>query len=173
MRKSAATAAAFAFTLALACSREQAPVPAPAEPSAPDAQGHSAPTGQTLAANAAMATALPLGDLQDFDDSRRGLVASDPEVVIEAADGSRIWDTRDYAFVQGEAPPSVNPSLWRQAKLNAPHGLFEVVPGVHQVRGYDIANMSVIRGETGWILVDPLGSQATAAAALALARRHL
>jgi alkyl sulfatase BDS1-like metallo-beta-lactamase superfamily hydrolase len=168
-------AAAFAFVLAIACAREEAPAPAPADAAqaATDAQGHTAPSAATLAANAAMAKALPLDDPQDLEDARRGLVASDPEVVIEAADGRRVWDTRDYAFVVGEAPPSVNPSLWRQAKLNAPYGLFEVAPGVHQVRGYDIANLSVIQGKTGWILVDPLGSQETAGAALALARRHL
>ncbi len=161
--------------LVLACAREEAPRPATGEsaPAAPDAQGHTAPSASTSAANAAVATALPLDQVQDFEDARRGLVASDPEVAIEAADGRSIWDTRAYAFVAGDAPASVNPSLWRQAKLNAGHGLFEVAPGVHQVRGYDIANLSVIQGQTGWILVDPLGSQETAAAALALARRHL
>ena len=69
--------------------------------------------------------------------------------------------------------PSVNPSLWRQAKLNGLHGLFEVAEGIYQVRGYDISNLTLIRGKTGWILVDPLTSQETAAAALALARKHL
>ena len=67
----------------------------------------------------------------------------------------------------------MNPSLWRQAKLNGIHGLFEVVPGIYQVRGYDISNMTLIDGRTGWIVVDPLDSRETAAAALALARRHL
>ena len=73
----------------------------------------------------------------------------------------------------GEAPPSVHQSLWRQAKLNGIHGLFEVAPGIHQVRGYDLSNMTLIEGKTGWILVDPLTSAETASAALALARRHL
>jgi alkyl sulfatase BDS1-like metallo-beta-lactamase superfamily hydrolase len=100
-------------------------------------------------------------------------VGGDAELVVTAPDGRRIWDTRDYAFVAGEPPPSVNPSLWRQARLNGVHGLFEVAPGVHQVRGYDLANMTVVAGRTGWILVDPLGSAETAAAALALVRREL
>ena len=69
-----------------------------------------------------------------------------------------IWDTRAYAFVNGDAPPSVNPSLWRQAKLNGIHGLFEVTDGVYQVRGYDVSNMTLIGGKTGWIVVDPLTS---------------
>src|SRR5262245_62630528 len=176
MKSLAATPALFALALALvlACAREEAPAPGAPEPAgAADARGHTAPSAETLAANAAMAKALPRSGPQHLEDSRRGLVASDPELVIEAADGRRVVDTRDYAFVEGDAPPSVNPSLWRQAKLNAPHGLFEVAPGIHQVRGYDIANLTVIQGKTGWILVDPLGSRQTATAALALARRQL
>jgi alkyl sulfatase BDS1-like metallo-beta-lactamase superfamily hydrolase len=158
------------LVVASACSRE----PPPAGPAAPaDAEGRTAPTPRTASANAAVATALPLDDPQDFADVRRGLVAGDGDVVITAADGRTIWDTRRYGFVAGDAPASVNPSLWRQAKLNGVHGLFTVVPGVHQVRGYDIANMSIIDGKTGWILVDPLGSSETSAAALALARRTL
>ena len=117
---------------------------------------------------------LPLANQQDFDDARRGLVLSDPDVVVPGPPGTPpIWDTRKFGFVEGDAPDSVNPSLWRQAKLNGIHGLFEVVEGVYQVRGYDLANMTVIRGDTGLILVDPLTAKETAAAALALARRHL
>ncbi|MCW5889733.1 MAG: MBL fold metallo-hydrolase [bacterium] len=160
------------MVLAVACDRSGPPPATPADGVA-DARGHTAPTDRTAARNAAVAAALPLDDQQDFLDARRGLVASDPEVEITGADGRRIWSTRDYAFVTGEAPPSVDPSLWRQAKLNGIHGLFEVAPGIHQVRGYDLANMSIIAGRTGWIVVDPLGSHETAAAALALARRHL
>jgi len=161
--------ACLLLPLALACGRAETP---PGD-AATDAQGRSAPTDATRAANAAVALSLPLDDPQDFEDARRGLVASDPEVVIEGDDGRAVWDTRAYAFVAGEAPASVNPSLWRQAKLNGLHGLFEVAPGIHQVRGYDVANLSVIQGRTGWIVVDPLGTRETAAAALALARRHL
>ncbi len=138
-----------------------------------DAQGHSAPSAETRAANAAVAAALPLAEQQDFEDARRGLVASDPEVVIVGADGTPIWDTRAYAFVTGAAPDSVNPSLWRQAQLNGIHGLFKVVEGVYQVRGYDVSNMTLIRGDSGWIVVDPLTTIETARAALDLARRHL
>lgn len=130
--------------------------PRAGDQSGPDAQGHTAPTPITAAANAAVAKALPLGDRQDFDDARRGLLASDPEVVIRNAAGAPIWDTGAYAFLAGDAPPSVNPSLWRQAMLNGIHGLFQVVDGVYQVRGYDLSNLSIIQGRTGWIVVDTL-----------------
>jgi alkyl sulfatase BDS1-like metallo-beta-lactamase superfamily hydrolase len=165
----------LATSLSVACAREEAPRPAPGAPdaAAPDAQGHTPPTGATVASNAAVAASLALDDPQDFEDARRGLVASESQVVIEAADGRTLWDTRDYGFVSGDSPASVNPSLWRQARLNGIHGLFEVVPGVHQVRGYDLANLTLIQGETGWIVVDPLGSRETAAAALAFAKRQL
>jgi alkyl sulfatase BDS1-like metallo-beta-lactamase superfamily hydrolase len=144
-----------------------------ATPLAADAQGRTDPTPRTQAANAGVAKALPLADPQDFTDVRRGLVAGEGDVVITAADGRVVWDTRRYGFVAGDAPASVNPSLWRQAKLNDVHGLFEVAPGIHQVRGYDLANLSIIDGKTGWILVDPLGSAETSAAAIALARKAL
>jgi alkyl sulfatase BDS1-like metallo-beta-lactamase superfamily hydrolase len=157
------------LALAVACGGEPPPGDAPGA----DANGFTAPTAETLAAQAAVARALPLADQQDFEDARRGLVASDPDVVVEGLRGGRIWDTTAYAFVQGDAPPSVNPSLWRQAKLNGLHGLFEVQQGIYQVRGYDVSNLTLIRGQTGWILVDPLTSRETAQAALALARRHL
>ena len=138
-----------------------------------DARGFSDPTPQTVAAQAAVASALPLADAQDFEDAQRGLVASEPAVVIDGPGGQRIWDTAAFDFVKGDAPASVNPSLWRQAKLNGIHGLFEVATGIYQVRGYDVSNLTLIRGKTGWIVVDPLTSVETATAALALARAHL
>ncbi len=153
----------------LACGGEP---PQPAAAPGADAQGFSDPTQITVEAQAVVARSLPLADAQDFEDAARGLVASDPDVVIEAANGGRIWDTPAYAFVKGDAPTSVNPSLWRQAKLNGLHGLFEVAEGIYQVRGYDVSNLTLIRGQTGWIVVDPLTSAETAQAALALARRH-
>jgi alkyl sulfatase BDS1-like metallo-beta-lactamase superfamily hydrolase len=100
-------------------------------------------------------------------------VASDPEVVVPGQGAAAVWDTREYGFVAGDAPASVHPSLWRQAKLNGLHGLFQVTEGVYQVRGYDLSNMTLIRGRTGWIVVDPLTTRETAAAAIGLARRHL
>jgi alkyl sulfatase BDS1-like metallo-beta-lactamase superfamily hydrolase len=151
---------------------DPSPPPMPADTGA-DAAGHSAPTAETIAANAAVAASLPLGDQQDFEDARRGLLGGDGDVRITGDDGATIWDTSAYAFISGDAPQSVNPSLWRQAKLNNIHGLFQVAAGIYQVRGYDISNMTLIRGRSGWIIVDPLTARETAAAALALTRQHL
>jgi alkyl sulfatase BDS1-like metallo-beta-lactamase superfamily hydrolase len=145
---------------------------APPPDGGPDAQGHTPATAETAAANAAFAK-LPLADLGDFDDANRGLVASEPGLVIRDAKGNAVWDTTAYGFLRGGAPPEVNPSLWRQAQLNDLHGLFEVVDGIWQVRGYDVSNITLIRGRTGWIVVDPLTTAETAGAAIALARKHL
>ncbi len=106
---------------------------------------------------------LPFADQQDFVDARRGFIATLPAA----------QDTRGYGFLSAEAPPdSVHPSLWRLARLNAIHGLFEVVPGVYQVRGLALANVTFIEGATGLIVVDPLGSVGAARAALELYFSH-
>lgn len=153
-------AALAALTLA-GCNR-------PAE--LPAATGDVTPT--TLQAQAAVAQALPLAEQQAFDDSARGLIAR-PEGQILAEDGRVLIDFDAYRFVQGEAPPTVNPSLWRQAKLNAQIGLFKVVEGVWQLRGFDIGNMTLVQGRSGWIVIDALTCRETAAAAIAFARKHL
>jgi alkyl sulfatase BDS1-like metallo-beta-lactamase superfamily hydrolase len=132
-----------------------------------------AATPLTEKANREVAASLPLGDQQDFEDARRGYIAADDPLVVPGPGGMKTWDFASYRFIDGDAPPSVNPSLWRQAKLNDQHGLFEVMPGIHQVRGYDVSNMTLIEGRTGWIVVDPLTANETAAAAIALARKHL
>ena len=112
--------------LALACDgRAPAPTAAPEA----DARGFTAATAATAETNAAVARALPLADEVDFEEARRGLVASDPDAVVRAADGTPLWDPKDFGFVAGDAPASVNPSLWRQAKLNGIHGLFQVDRG--------------------------------------------
>jgi alkyl sulfatase BDS1-like metallo-beta-lactamase superfamily hydrolase len=152
-----------------ACGR--APVPTTGDA---DAAGASAPTAATVAANRAVAESLPLADAQDFEDARRGFVASVPGLKVQKSDGRPVWDLGAYEFINdAPAPDSVNPSLWRQAQLNNIHGLFKVADGIWQVRGYDISNMSLIEGERGWIVVDPLTAQETAAAAMALVREHL
>ena len=129
----------------------------------------------TRAAQAEIAKRLPLDDPRDEANVLRGKLAEIPGGVILDRNGKTVWDRRPYAFLDAKAAPdTVNPSLWRQARLNAVLGLFEVVPGkIWQVRGYDISVMTIIRGKTGWIVVDPLTSKETAAAALALARKHL
>jgi alkyl sulfatase BDS1-like metallo-beta-lactamase superfamily hydrolase len=128
----------------------------------------------TLAANAALAARLPRDDSQDFADARRGFIATVPDGRIVDAAGRVFWDMGAFAFEAGDAPcpDTVNPSLWRQARLNAIHGLFEVTPGLYQVRGFDLSNISFVEGKTGWIVIDPLISAETAAAALTLLRRE-
>lgn len=141
-----------------------------------DAQGHSAATAATREANAKVLAELDFNDRQDFADAERGLIARDPllRILRTTEDGSStVWDMPSYDFLKGKAPDSVNPSLWRQAQLNNIHGLFKVRDGVYQLRGYDISNMTIIEGRTGWIIVDPLTAQETAARAIAFARQHL
>lgn len=117
-------------------------------------------TRATLEINRQYAEFLSFADAQDFEDASRGLIATLPEPVIIKGKGDfPAWDLKQFAFVSGgpenNAPPTVNPSLWRNAKLNMHHGLFQVVDGIWQVRGYDLSVMSIIRGNQGWIVVDP------------------
>ncbi|MFC1696045.1 MBL fold metallo-hydrolase, partial [Pseudomonadota bacterium] len=104
-----------------------------------------------IRANKEVRERLNFSDKQDFEDATRGLVAADPALQASNADGGLVWDMADYGFIGAEAPDSVNPSLWRQARLNNIHGLFEVTPGIYQLRGYDLSNMTIIEGRTGWI----------------------
>ncbi len=131
-----------------------------------------AASAETLNANAEFAKALKLDDPQDFEDAKRGFIAK-PTGKISLADGTVLKDFEAYNFLAGKAPDTVNPSLWRHAQLNANFGLFKVTDGVYQLRGFDIANMTLIEGKTGWIVVDPLTARETSGAALAFARQHL
>ncbi|MFC9552884.1 alkyl/aryl-sulfatase [Rhodococcus sp. NPDC056960] len=115
---------------------------------------------------------LPFSDTQDFDDANRGLVARREPNAVKADGGTVLWDNDTYAFLDGDAPDTVNPSLWRQSQLVAVAGLFEVVPGVYQVRGLDLSNTSFIEGDEGVIVVDTLLSAETGKAALELYRQH-
>ena len=134
-------------------------------------------TDHTVAANRAFAPAsgLALDDPADLARVRHGRIAGlDRLVVHHDRSGRPILDTADWDFLDAEgAPPTVNPSLWRQARLNREHGLYELTPGLYQVRGYDISNISLVEGETGWIVIDPLTSTETARAAMDLVREHL
>lgn len=161
--------------LILACQREApvATIPTPPADAAPGAQGNTPATATTVSANARVRETLDLDNQQDFDDASRGLIAKPDALVVTGPGNSKVWDMPSYDFVQGEAPDSVNPSLWRQAKINNHHGLFKVTDGVYQLRGFDISNMSIIEGQTGWIIIDPLTTRETAAAAIAFAREHL
>ena len=125
----------------------------------------------TTNVNVAIAAMLPHSD-GDFADATRGRIAPLPGPVVHPSWGHAVWDPDDWTFIDGDAPPSVNPSLWRQAKLNAIHGLFEVADGVYQVRGVDLSNITFIAGDTGWIVIDPLTASETAAFALELLHAH-
>ncbi|AUH44564.1 alkyl/aryl-sulfatase [Streptomyces sp. CMB-StM0423] len=120
-----------------------------------------------------MATPDP-SDRADFEAADRGFLAGPAERQVTAADGRVAWDFDDTAFLSslpdGNHPDTVDPSLWRQAKLCARAGLYEVAEGVLQVRGYDLSHMTLIEGDHGVLVVDPLISRETAAAALALYR---
>ncbi|MEU0498154.1 alkyl sulfatase dimerization domain-containing protein [Mycobacterium sp. NPDC006124] len=130
------------------------------------------PTAVIETVHAEHLSSLPLGDTRDFADADRGFVAALQPCVVKAADGRVVWDNDVYSFLTGDAPTSVHPSLWRQSTLAAKQGLYEVVPGVYQVRGLDLSNISFIEGDTGVIVIDPLVSTETAAAALGLYRAH-
>lgn len=129
-------------------------------------------TPAIVAQNSALLQTLPFSDARDFDDATRGLVARREPSAVTADDGRVVWDNDTYAFLQGDAPDTVNPSLWRQSQLVAEQGLFEVTGGIYQVRGFDLSNVTFIEGTTGVIVLDPLISTETAAAALALYREH-
>lgn len=130
------------------------------------------PAAVIEAAHRAHLTSLPFGDTRDFEDTDRGFIAALEPCVVRAADGTVVWDNDAYAFLEGDAPTSVHPSLWRQSQLCAKQGLYEVVPGIYQVRGLDISNISFIEGDTGVIVIDPLISTEVAAAAFGLYREH-
>ena len=115
----------------------------------------------------------PAEDGEDFADARRGFIGSIPDAAIARADGAPVWNLAAYGFLaQERAPDTVHPALWRQARLNHLHGLFQVTARIFQVRGLDIANITFIETEHGVVAFDALTCRQTAAAALALYRRH-
>jgi alkyl sulfatase BDS1-like metallo-beta-lactamase superfamily hydrolase len=126
-----------------------------------------------VAQHQALLTALPFADTADFDDAARGFLGTIHHAKVTSAQGRAVWSLEPYGFLsEAEAPATVNPSLWRQSRLNMHHGLFEVVPGVYQVRGLDIANMTLIEGDSGVIVVDTLTSIEGARAAMELYVKH-
>lgn len=144
------------------------------------AQNHFNPKGNqasefTAARQQALRDTLPFEDQRDFEESRRGLIAEPDYRQIFGSNGNIVWDMTRYDFLlNGEQYDSIHPSLQRQATLNMNYGLYEVVPDfIYQVRGFDLANMTLVRGDSGWILFDVLLTSETAAAALALANEQL
>ena len=130
-------------------------------------------TPATVRANQAMQATVASFDPRDVEAASRGRVAKLVDPVIKGADGRTVWDSRKWDFLSGDAPPSVNPSLWRLQKLNAEAGLFRVADGIYQFRGYDMANMILVEGKTGWIVVDTTTTESVARAGLKLANETL
>ncbi|MEC3917149.1 alkyl/aryl-sulfatase [Nocardia sp. CDC160] len=117
-------------------------------------------------------SSLPFNDTQDFADTDKGFIAKLEPDVFKDAKGNTVWDNDSFGFIQGSGPNSVHPSLWRQSQLVVKEGLYEVVPGIYQIRGLDLSNMTIIEGKTGIIVIDPLISVETAKAGLDLYRAH-
>ncbi len=134
-------------------------------------------TEYTKRSNSDFAESLPIDDGTDANNVARGFIATRENPIIEKLEPNAwqpvSWDLSKSNFVQGEAPETVNPSLWRQAGLNAQHGLYEICEDFYQVRGFDTSNATFIRGKTGWVVVDPLTTAETAAAAYELVTEHL
>jgi alkyl sulfatase BDS1-like metallo-beta-lactamase superfamily hydrolase len=119
--------------------------------------------------NNAFLTELPFSDKQDFEDAKRGFIAALPEGNVKLPDGTMVWDLNKYAFLKDDkVPDTVNPSLWRIAQLNMNNGLFKVVDRIYQIRGFDLSNMTIVEGDTGIIVIDPLISKEVAQAGLEL-----
>jgi len=130
-------------------------------------------TAATIAVQKQAVEGLPFSNRQDFEDARRGFVATTPNAEVKTADGRVVWNLAGYKFLNADRPlDSVNASLWRQSQLNQIHGLFKVTDRVYQVRGFDLSNVTIIEGDTGLIVIDPLISSQTAKAALDLYRQH-
>jgi alkyl sulfatase BDS1-like metallo-beta-lactamase superfamily hydrolase len=130
-------------------------------------------SASVVARHAATLQALPFSDTRDFEEASRGFLGTIDQAKIMSATGRVVWSLEPYGFLStADAPPTVDPSLWRQSRLNMHHGLFEVLPGVYQVRGLDIANMTLIEGDRGVIVVDTLTSIEGARAAMELYFQH-
>lgn len=130
-------------------------------------------TKATISANKAFAEGLPWDDTSEAELSDRGFIATREDPVILRADGEKAFDLNAYDFADGTAAETMNPSLWRHLSLLRKHGLYEVTPGISQVRGFDLSVMSIIEGETGYIIVDPLTVTESAGAAFELVKQHL
>ena len=131
-------------------------------------------TEATRAANRAALADVPLADKRSFDDARRGFVEALGDQLVVRADGRLVWTLAGYEFLGTEqAPDTVHPGLWRHARVNMANGLYKVTDRVHQLRGFDVSNMTIIEGDSGLIVIDPLISTEVAKAALELYRKHV
>ncbi|EPX4139642.1 alkyl/aryl-sulfatase [Vibrio parahaemolyticus] len=133
-------------------------------------------TKATISVNNQVKADLPFNDKKDFENAQKGFIAKQDVVTIKNDNGDVVWDLeayKKYISLDKSSPNTVNPSLWRNAQLNMINGLFEVTDGIYQVRGYDLSNITFIKGDKGWIVFDPLISQETAKAALDFINKEL
>jgi alkyl sulfatase BDS1-like metallo-beta-lactamase superfamily hydrolase len=138
------------------------------------AQNVEPASAATVAAQRSVAAQLPAEDGRDIDFADRGFLGSLSDPIITNKDGKPVWNLGAYDWMtDGKSPDTVNPSLWRHMGLLRKHGLYAVTENIWQVRGFDVSNMTVIKGQTGWIIIDPLTSRDTAAAALRLVNEKL
>jgi alkyl sulfatase BDS1-like metallo-beta-lactamase superfamily hydrolase len=141
--------------------------------------GHFHPKGKapskfTLDALRQARTGLPFGDTRDFEEQKKGLIAPMKDLKIMADDGHVAWDMERFQFLDKQDDfDSVHPSLLRQSKLNNNYGLYEVIPGIYQVRGFDLSDITFVRGKTGWIVFDPLVTKEVVLAAWKLFQQHV
>lgn len=136
--------------------------------------GNVAPSRHTIEHNHAVQAQLPFSDTRDFQEAKRGLVVAAENLVVKhSTSGDTIWDMPAYDFIDGKPPASVNPSLWRQAKLNGAPGLYKVKDGIWQLRGFDLATISIIEGDKGWIIVDPNTTIETGKVSRQFLQQHL
>jgi alkyl sulfatase BDS1-like metallo-beta-lactamase superfamily hydrolase len=130
-------------------------------------------TAATRAALARAAQDLPPEDGQDFEFAQRGFIATWPEPVIRQANGKPSFDLAGNDFIEGPAPDTVNPALWRQNRVLRNEGLYRLAPGLYQVRNFDNSNVSFVETPRGWIVIDPLTVAEVARAAFALLKKHV
>jgi alkyl sulfatase BDS1-like metallo-beta-lactamase superfamily hydrolase len=153
--------------------------PAHAQAPAAPLKGHfhpkgKAPSKHTIDVIKQASSGLPFADTRDFEEQKRGLIAPMQELQIKADAGHVAWDMERFQFLdKQDAFDSIHPSLLRQSKLNNNYGLYEVISGIYQVRGFDLSDISFIRGKTGWIVFDPLVSAETVRAAWRLFQQHV
>ncbi len=127
----------------------------------------------TAEANKKIYEILDFNDKREIENAKKGLIDAPDKLEVRDANGKLVWSQDEYEFLEGEAPDTANPSLWRNAQLNHINGLFEVTDGIYQVRGYDMANVTFIKGESGWIVIDPLMCIECAGTALELVKEKL
>jgi alkyl sulfatase BDS1-like metallo-beta-lactamase superfamily hydrolase len=175
MRRLSLLTAVSVFFLLVSCNQANVKSEATDSASAPvaGASGHFDkkgldPSSFTVAKWEELKSTLPFDDKRDFEEAKKGFIAEPSYRKIMAEAGTVAWNIGQYDFLleEGKDFKSIHPSLQRQAILNMNYGLYEVIPGIYQIRGYDLANISFVKSKTGWIVFDPLTSKETAKAAL-------